>query len=141
MSRRTERVSEAIREVVSSAILFEMKDPRVTGVTVIAADVTGDLRNAKVYVSLMGDEKTQKLCLRGLTSARGFLQRKVADRLATRYTPVIEFVVDDSVKKSLEMSRILREVLPEEPEQPQEDGPLPPAEDLETDAAQDDGES
>ena len=109
MTRRTERVSEAIREVASQAILFEMKDPRVQGVTVLSADVTGDLRHAKIYVSLMGDPKTQEECERGLRSARGFLQRKVAERLETRYTPHIEFVVDDSVKKSIEISRLLRE--------------------------------
>lgn len=109
MSRRTERVSEAIREVVSTAILFELKDPRVSGVTVIRCEVTGDLRHAKVYVSLMGSESQQRLSLRGLESARGFLQRKVADRLETRYTPHIDIVVDESVKKSLEISRLLKE--------------------------------
>lgn len=92
------------------AILFEMKDPRVKGVTVTKAEVTGDLRNAKVYVSIMGDEAAQRLCLHGLKSSRGFLQRKIADRLDTRYTPVLEIVVDDGVKKSLEMSRLLEEV-------------------------------
>lgn len=112
MSRRTERVSEAIREVVSAAILFELKDPRVSGVTVTRAEVTGDLRNAKVFVSLMGDDKTQRLALAGLKSAKGFLQRKIADRLETRYTPIVAIVVDQSVKKSLEMSRLLSEVLP-----------------------------
>ena len=114
MSRRTERVSEAIREVVSRAILFELKDPRVSGVTVTRGEVTGDLRHAKVYVSIMGTDTAQRLSLKGLESARGFLQRKVAERLETRYTPHIEIVVDDSIKKSLEMARILKEVLPEE---------------------------
>jgi ribosome-binding factor A len=108
MSRRTERVAEAIREVVSRAILFEIKDPRVQGVTVTRCEVTGDLRHSKVYVSLMGTESVQRLALRGLESARGFLQRKVADRLETRYTPHIDIVVDDSVKRSLEIARLLR---------------------------------
>jgi ribosome-binding factor A len=112
MSRRTERVSEAIREVVSRAILFEIKDPRVQGVTVTRCEVTGDLRHSKVYVSLMGTESAQKLSLRGLESARGFLQRKVADRLETRYTPHIDIVVDDSVKRSLEIARLLRPEAP-----------------------------
>jgi ribosome-binding factor A len=112
MSRRTERVSEAIREVCSRAILFELKDPRVLGVTVTRAEVTGDLRHAKLFVSLMGTEKEQRLTLSGLESARGFLQRKVAERLETRYTPHIDIVVDDSVKKSLEIARILRDVVP-----------------------------
>jgi ribosome-binding factor A len=112
MSRRTERVAEAIREVVSAAILFEIKDPRVQGVTVTRCEVTGDLRHAKVHVSLMGTEAEQRRTLHGLESARGFLQRKVAERLETRYTPHIAVVVDDSVKKSLEISRLLREASP-----------------------------
>lgn len=126
MTRRTERVSEAIREVVSQTILFEMSDPRIQGVTVTKAEVTGDLRHAKVYVSLMGDEKERKLTLAGLKSACGYLQRKVADRLDTRFTPILSIIEDDSVKKSLEMSRLLREVLPpqstsSEPEVDEED--------------------
>jgi ribosome-binding factor A len=110
-TRRMERVSEAIREVVASAILFELKDPRVLGVTVTRAEVTGDLRHAKVYVSLMGSEKQQQLTLRGLQSARGFLQGKVAERLQTRWTPVLQFVADQSVKKSIEISRLIDKAL------------------------------
>jgi ribosome-binding factor A len=122
MSRRTERVAEAIREVVSRAILFEIKDPRVQGVTVTRCEVTGDLRHSKVHVSLMGTESVQRLALRGLESARGFLQRKVADRLETRYTPHIDIVVDDSVKRSLEIARLLRpEAPPTHEEEPRLD--------------------
>lgn len=121
MSRRMARVAEAIREVVSQAILFEMKDPRVRNVTVTGVEVSGDLRHAKVLVSVMGDEKTQHLCLHGLKSARGFLQRTVAQRLEMRYTPIVEIVVDEGVKRSLEMSRLLGEVLPK----PMEETPTP----------------
>lgn len=117
MSRRTERVAEAIREVAAMAILFELHDPRVSGVTVTKAEVTGDLRHAKIFVSLSGDEKTQRLTLAGLKSARGFLQRKIAGRLETRYTPVVDIVVDESIKKSLEIARVLKEVLPAPPTQ------------------------
>lgn len=120
MSRRTERVSEAIREVAATAILFELHDPRVTGVTVTKAEVTGDLRHAKVFVSIMGDEKTRRLTMAGLKSARGFLQRKIANRLETRYTPIVDIVEDESVKKSLEIARVLKEVLPAEPTQEEE---------------------
>jgi ribosome-binding factor A len=104
-------VAEAIREVVSSAILFELKDPRVHGVTVLRAEVTGDLRHAKVFVSLMGDAKQQKLTLHGLNHARGFLQGKVAERLQTRWTPALEFVVDESVKKSIAISRLIDQAM------------------------------
>ncbi|HSG72389.1 MAG TPA: 30S ribosome-binding factor RbfA [Planctomycetaceae bacterium] len=122
-SRRTLRVAEAIRETVSTLILFELRDPRVKNVTVLGAEVSGDLKHAKVYVSVMADEKHQQLALHGLNSARGFLQAKIADRLQLRYTPILSFVLDQGVKKSLEASRILREVLPESDSSAAEDDP------------------
>ncbi len=117
--RRLERVAEAIREVVSSAVLFELKDPRVQGVTVLRAEVTGDLRHAKVFVSLMGDAKQQKLTLHGLNHARGFIQSKIADRLQTRWTPVVQFIVDESVKKSIEISRLIEQAMASSPKKAQ----------------------
>lgn len=110
-SHRVLRVAEAIREVVSTAILFEVADPRVKGVTVIHVEVTGDLRNAAVYVSLMGTEKEQKLSLNGLRHAAGFLQAKVAERLQTRFTPALTFKRDEGVKKSIEISRLIDDAL------------------------------
>ncbi|MEX2091321.1 MAG: 30S ribosome-binding factor RbfA [Pirellulales bacterium] len=114
-SRRVAKMSQAVREVVSMAILAEIKDPRVHDVTVTHVDVAPDLRSAKVHVSVMGDDKQQKLCIYGLESAAGFLQRKVGDRIETRYTPRLSFELDMGVKKSIEMARILKEVLPPEP--------------------------
>ena len=69
-SRRTAKVAEAIREIVSTTVLFHLKDPRVRNVTVLRADVSPDLKYAKIYVSIMGDEKEQALCMHGLHSAR-----------------------------------------------------------------------
>lgn len=109
-SRRTARIAEAVREQVSSTILFDLKDPRVKNVTVISVEVSSDLRNAKVRVSIMGSEKEQNLCMHGLNSAKGYLQSKVADRIQTRYTPVLKFVLDQGVQRSAEAARILREV-------------------------------
>src|SRR3990172_4940857 len=110
-SRRVAKVSQAVREVISTAILFELKDPRVRNVTVTSAEVSADLRSAKIYISIMGDEKVQTLSMRGLNSARGFLQAKIAERLDTRYTPVLHFVLDQGVKRSIEASRLIREAL------------------------------
>ena len=110
-SHRGPRIAEAIREVVSSAILFELADPRVKGVPVLHAEVSPDLRNAKVYVSLMGTEAEQKLAMKGLQHACGFLQAKVAARLQTRSTPVLSFQKDEGVKKSIEISRLIDEAL------------------------------
>jgi ribosome-binding factor A len=111
-SRRTAKVAEAVREQVSTTILFGLKDPRVKNVTVTRVEVSPDLRNAKVYVSVMGDEKAQRLTLKGLESARGFLQAKLAERVKIRYTPILHFQLDQGVKRSIEASRLLREVLP-----------------------------
>jgi ribosome-binding factor A len=111
-SRRAQKVAEAVREVVSMAILTELKDPRVRDVTVTYVEMSADLRYAKVHVSVMGDETHQRLTLAGLRSAAGFLQAKVAKRIDTRYTPKLEFHLDQGVKKSIEVARILREVLP-----------------------------
>jgi ribosome-binding factor A len=113
-SRRALKAAEAIREVVSMAILVDIKDPRVQDVTVTRVEMASDMRSAKIYVSVMGDEKKQTLSLRGLESSAGFLQAKVAKRIDTRYTPRLSFVVDQGVKKSLEVLRILQAVLPKE---------------------------
>jgi len=115
-SRRTAKAAQAIRETVSSTILRGLKDPRVKDVTVLNVEASGDLRHAKIYVSVMGDAKRQSLCMHGLNSARGFLQSKVADRLKTRYTPVLTFVLDPGVKRSIEASNILRGVVDDSPE-------------------------
>lgn len=122
-SRRLLKAAEAIREVVSMAILTEMRDPRVKDVTVIGVEVAPDMKSAKVAVSIMGDEKKQQLGLSGLQNAAGFLQKKIADEIDTRYTPRLTFVLDKGVKNSLEIQRILNEVLPKEEdrEQRQED--------------------
>jgi ribosome-binding factor A len=83
-------------------------------VTVTYVEVSPDMRQAKVHVSIMGDETQQKLCLHGLRSSAGFLQSKISDRIDTRYTPRLQFTLDEGVKKSLAISQMLRELLPEE---------------------------
>jgi len=135
-SRRVEKVAKAVREVVSWAILTELSDPRIKDVTVTYVEMSGDLRQAKVHVSIMGNETQQKLSLRGLQHAAGFLQSKLPSRIDTRYTPRLEFVLDQGVKHSIEVARILKQVLPqtaddnpEETDQSesQQDCPTPPS--------------
>src|SRR6516225_1250475 len=108
-THRLARVAEALREVASETILFELRDPRVKRVTVTRAEVSGDLQHAKVFVSVMGTEKEQQLTMHGLKSAAGFIQTKLADRLTSRYVPHVTFVLDEGVKKSIEISRLIRE--------------------------------
>ena len=96
------------------AILTELKDPRVRDVTVTGVEVTPDMRQAKVHVSVMGSETQQNLSLRGLQNSAGFLQSKVGKRIDTRYTPRLTFVLDLGIKRSIEISQILQSVLPHE---------------------------
>jgi len=113
-SRRVLKAAEAIREVVGTAILTEVRDPRVEGVTVTRVEVSGDMREAKVFVSIMGSEAHQNTCLHGLQHSAGFLQQRVSDRIDTRYTPRLRFELDRGVKNSIAISRILQDVLPSE---------------------------
>src|SRR6058998_2031871 len=105
-AHRLARVAEVIREVASETILFELRDPRVKGVTVTRAEVSGDLQHAKVYVSVMGTPAEQARSLLGLKHAAGFVQSKLGDRLKTLFTPQIRFVLDQGVKNSIEVSRL-----------------------------------
>ena len=135
-SRRTQKAAEAIREVVSMAILTDLKDPRIRDVTVTYVEVSPDMRQAKVHVSVMGDETKQQLSLRGLQNAAGFLQTKVAKRIDTRYTPRLAFVLDLGVKRSIEISQILQSVLrrPTKQTRAADDGARGRRRDLEPDA-------
>jgi ribosome-binding factor A len=110
-THRSLRMAEAIREVVATAILFEVADPRVHSITVLSVDVSGDLRNATVNVSIMGNATQRKHAYRGLVHATGFLQARVAARLQTRFTPVVQFKLDDGVKKSVELARLIDEAV------------------------------
>ncbi len=109
-SRRVLKAAEAIREVVSTAILLELRDPRVRDVTVTRVEVSADMRNAKIFISVMGDEAQEKLCLHGLRNSAGFLQQKVGQRIETRYIPRLSFEIDKGVKNSLKISELLSEI-------------------------------
>ncbi|WP_417393567.1 30S ribosome-binding factor RbfA [Gimesia sp.] len=109
-SRRLAKIAQAILETVSTTILLHLRDPRIKNVTVLHVEVAPDVQSAKIYISIMGDEKAKALCMHGLESAKGFIQSKIADRIQTRYTPVIKFVQDTAVKDALDTIRILDEL-------------------------------
>ena len=108
-SHRLARVSEVIREVAASTILFNLKDPRVKNVTVTRVEVSADLQHTRIFVSVMGTEREQQLTMHGLKSAAGFVQTKIAAQLTTRFVPHVTFVLDEGVKRSIEISRLLHE--------------------------------
>ena len=109
---RMRRVDEAMREVLSGAITSELKDPRVGFVTVTAVDTSPDLRQARVFVSVLGTGSVRRRSLDGLRSAHGYLQRRVADELKLKHTPTLDFVYDDT----LDRAERIRELLEREAE-------------------------
>ena len=127
-TRRLLKAAEAVLEVVSMAILTEVRDPRVRDVTVTRVEMAPDMRNALVHVSVMGNSTREQLALRGLANAAGFLQSRIADRIETRYTPRLRFELDPGVKHSLEIARVLDKVLPPLAEEPADTISLAPHE-------------
>jgi ribosome-binding factor A len=111
---RMRRVNEAVREVLSVAIGSELKDPRIGFVTVTSVNTSPDLRHARVYVSVLGDERQRVESLEGLASSRGYLQRRVATDLRLKHTPQLDFEYDDSTDRGMRISELLREQEPEQ---------------------------
>jgi ribosome-binding factor A len=110
-THRLARVAEVIREVASETVLFHLQDPRIKNVTVTRAEVSGDLQHAKVFVSIMGSDKEQDLCMHGLKRSAGYVQSKLGNRLKTRFTPSVRFVKDEGVKQSIEITRLIHEAM------------------------------
>jgi ribosome-binding factor A len=106
---RMRRVDEAVRAVLSDAIAKDLQDPRVGFVTVTAVKTSPDLRHARVYVSVLGDQEERSETLVGLKSAHGFLQGRVAAELSLKHTPTLTFEYDDSVDRGMRVSRLIDE--------------------------------
>jgi ribosome-binding factor A len=101
------RVDEAVREVLSDAISKDLKDPRVGFVTVTAVKTSPDLRQARVYVSVLGEEPDRAATLEGLRSAHGFLQRAIATQLTLKRTPTLSFQYDETVARAARLSELI----------------------------------
>ncbi len=104
---RMRRVDEAMREVLSDAIAKELQDPRVGFVTVTGVKTSPDLRHARVYVSVLGDDEARAASLAGLESAQGFLQGRVSHALRLKHTPTLTFGYDESVDRGMRISELL----------------------------------
>src|SRR5436853_7374115 len=106
---RMRRVDQALRAVLSDAISKDLKDPRIGFVTVTGVKTSPDLRHARVYVSVLGDEPTRAATLDGLRSAHGFLQGVIASELTLKRTPSLAFEYDDTVARADRISRLIDE--------------------------------
>ena len=115
MSDRMRRVNEAVREVLSEGI-GDLKDPRIGFVTVTGVNTTSDLRQATVYVSVLGSERKRDASLRGLESSRGVLQSRLNRELHLKRTPQLSFEYDPTVERGVRLSQMIDELTPDEPD-------------------------
>jgi ribosome-binding factor A len=107
MAERMRRVNEAVREVVSARLAEGLRDPRIGFVTVTSVDTSPDLRQARVYVSVLGSEDERAATMAGLDSAHGVLQQAVATELRMKHTPTLQFVFDESIQRGMRISELL----------------------------------
>ena len=113
MTERMRRVNEAIRETLAEA-LGELKDPRIGFVTLTGVETSPDLRQARVYVSVLGNERKREKTIAGLQSAHGVLQAKLADELRMKRTPQLTFEYDPTVEEGMRMSQLIDELAPDD---------------------------
>jgi ribosome-binding factor A len=108
------RVNESVRAVIAEAV-SDLKDPRIGLVTVTGVNVTPDLREGTVYVSVLGSEKKARMTLAGLESAHGVLQARVARELRLKRTPQLTFAYDETVERGVRMTKLIDELAPDSP--------------------------
>ncbi len=122
-TRRIARVNELIRDEVTEMLTRHLRDPRLTGlVSITAVETSPDLRHAKVYVSVYGDEDQQKAVMAALRSAAGFIRRELGERLRLRYIPEIQFKLDESIARGARILELLRQVQAQTQPQPPTSG-------------------
>ena len=113
--KRSERVSELIRKELSSVLLNQIRDPRLGFVTVTRVEVSNDLQHARVFYSVLGKEVDKAKTKEALERARGFLQRDIAAAVNLRYTPHLNFILDESFDRHAEIEGILKKIQVKEP--------------------------
>ncbi len=122
MTTRTNRVADLIRDEVSKLLLRELRDPRIGFVTITGASVSPDLRNVRVYVSVLGKSSVRDESLQALNSAAGFVRRAIFKNLRLRYSPTVSFHLDESLNRGARIEEVLREIhAGENPDADQED--------------------
>ncbi len=119
MSRRTDRINEQLREEISKLLTRQIKDPRLNAIISITRVVSsGDLRSARVYISVMGNQETKKTALAGIQSAASFLRRELRDRINMKHTPFLSYELDTSLDEADKLLRLMNQVKPDEPDEP-----------------------
>ncbi|AKP46908.1 MULTISPECIES: 30S ribosome-binding factor RbfA [Bacillus] len=110
MNLRANRVGEQMKKELSDIIGRKIKDPRIGFVTVTDVQLTGDLQQAKVYISVLGDEKQKKDTLKALAKAKGFIRSEIGQRIRLRKTPDLLFEFDESIDYGNRIETLLKEI-------------------------------
>ncbi len=110
MSTRTDRVSDLIKDEISRLLLREVRDPRVGFVTITGATVSPDLKNVRVFVSILGEPQARQESLKALNSAAGFFRRTLFRNLRLRFAPIVRFQLDESLDQGDRIERVLRQI-------------------------------
>ena len=111
MSRRIERLNSLLKQVISDVVRKEVKNPHLPKlITITHVDITKDLRHAKVYVSVIGDEKTKQEAMHALQSASGFIAIHASKEVKMRYFPELTFVLDDTVDKQIRIEELIHQI-------------------------------
>ena len=111
MTRRTDRLNDLIRDEISELLRRQAKDPRLDCfLTIIRVKVSQDLKQAKVFVSVMGTEEQKREAMKGLASASGFFHRELTKRLSLRHMPQLSFYLDDSIEKAAHVRDLMKEI-------------------------------
>ncbi|MFW6273827.1 MAG: 30S ribosome-binding factor RbfA [Halanaerobium sp.] len=109
-NNRAIRVGELLKEEISHIILREMKDPRIAFVSVTDVEVSGDLRHAKVFISVYGTDKEKEETMQGLKKARGYIRKLIGERVKIHHTPELLFRYDDSIEHGVHISEIINDL-------------------------------
>ena len=118
MTRRSQRIGELIQEEVSDLLRRQVKDPRLGGfITVTKVDVSADLKQARVFVSIMGTDEEKRQAMQGFQAALGFLRHELAARLQLRFFPELTFHRDDTIEEASHVLQLIKEVSPTPQEQ------------------------
>ncbi len=121
MTTRTNKVADLIRDEVSRLLLRDLRDPRIGFVTITGASVTPDLRSARIFVSVLGDDGAREDSLQALNHAAGFVRRELFRNLRLRHSPSVTFLLDESLDRGARIEEVLRGIQEDAPDTPEDE--------------------
>ena len=115
--KRTRRIAQELKKEVSSIISIDLKDPRVSGLASITdVELTNDLSQAKIFVSIIGDDEEKEETIEGLNSSKGFIKKELGQRLRLRHIPDVIYVLDETIERGIYMDNLIDKVIKQDEE-------------------------